>query len=119
MLTCPRRHSFDVAKQGYVDLTADEVAAVGLPVPSLGAAVAVAVEVGLGLLMILGWRVRITASFLAFWCAVTAVLFHANFADQNAMINFLKNLMIVGGLLQIVHFGAGAVSLDNRTTVTK
>ena len=26
----------------------------------------------------------------------------------------VQNLIIVGGLLQIVHFGAGAVSLDNR-----
>jgi putative oxidoreductase len=30
------------------------------------------------------------------------------------MIHFLKNLMIAGGLLQIVHFGAGAFSLDAR-----
>ncbi len=30
------------------------------------------------------------------------------------MINFLKNLMIAGGLLQIVHFGPGAVSIDGR-----
>ena len=91
------------------------IAAAGLPEPSLGTAVAIAVEIGLGLLMVLGLRVRITAVLLAFWCALTAVLFHANFADQNAMINFLKNLMIIGGLLQIVYFGAGALSLDSRT----
>jgi putative oxidoreductase len=30
------------------------------------------------------------------------------------MIHFLKNLMIAGGLLQIVHFGTGAFSLDAR-----
>ena len=30
------------------------------------------------------------------------------------MIHFLKNIMMTGGLLQIVHFGAGALSLDNR-----
>jgi putative oxidoreductase len=29
-------------------------------------------------------------------------------------IHFMKNLMIAGGLLQIAHFGAGALSLDNR-----
>ena len=44
----------------------------------------------------------------------TAVSFHSNFADQNQMIHFLKNIMIAGGLLQIVAFGAGALSLDNR-----
>ena len=45
---------------------------------------------------------------------LTAVFFHRNFADQNMMIHLLKNLMIAGGLLQIVHFGAGAFSLDAR-----
>jgi putative oxidoreductase len=30
------------------------------------------------------------------------------------MIHFLKNIMIIGGLLQIAHFGAGRFSLDAR-----
>ena len=34
--------------------------------------------------------------------------------DQNQMIHFLKNIMIIGGLLQIAHFGAGRFSLDAR-----
>jgi len=42
------------------------------------------------------------------------VSFHSNFADQNQMIHFLKNVMMAGGLLQIAAFGAGAISLDNR-----
>jgi putative oxidoreductase len=66
------------------------------------------------LLLLLGYRTRAVALGLAIWCLVTAVFFHHNFADQNVMIHFLKNLMIAGGLLQIVHFGAGAVSLDTR-----
>ena len=45
---------------------------------------------------------------------MTAVFFHSNLADQNMMIHFLKNLAIAGGLLQIVHFGAGALSVDAR-----
>jgi putative oxidoreductase len=30
------------------------------------------------------------------------------------MINFMKNIAMAGGLLQIVAFGAGAFSLDAR-----
>jgi putative oxidoreductase len=45
---------------------------------------------------------------------VAGVAFHSNFADQNQMIHFLKNVMMAGGLLQIAAFGAGAISLDNR-----
>ena len=48
----------------------------------------------------------------------TAVSFHSNFADQNQMIHFLKNVMIAGGLLQIAAFGAGAFSIDNRGRAT-
>ena len=48
----------------------------------------------------------------------TAVSFHSNFADQNQMIHFLKNVMIAGGLLQIAAFGAGALSIDNRARAT-
>jgi putative oxidoreductase len=84
----------------------------GLPFAALGFAVAVVVEVGLGLLLLVGYRARPVALALAIWCVVTAIFFHRNFADQNMMIHFLKNIMIAGGLLQIVHFGAGPVSLD-------
>ena len=97
----------------YAGTTA-AIAAVGLPFAPLGWAVALAVEIGLGLLLLLGWRARTAAAALALWCLVTAVFFHRNFADQNMMIHFLKNLMLAGGLLQIVHFGAGAFSLDAR-----
>lgn len=90
------------------------IAAVGLPVPPLAYAVAVLVELGGGLLLIAGYQVRLVAPVMAVFCFATALSFHSNFADQNQMINFLKNVMIAGGLLQIAAFGAGAISLDNR-----
>jgi putative oxidoreductase len=97
----------------YTGVTA-AISGAGLPFAPLGFAVAVLVEIGLGVLLLIGYRVRPVALGLAIWCLVTAIFFHSNFADQNAMIHFLKNLLIAGGLLQIVHFGAGPVSLDAR-----
>jgi len=44
----------------------------------------------------------------------TAVFFHTNFADLDNIIHFLKNVAMTGGLLQIVGFGAGTLSIDNR-----
>jgi putative oxidoreductase len=88
--------------------------AAGLPLPPLAFAVAVAVELGGGLLLILGYRVRPAALALAVFAVATAMSFHSNFADQNQMIHFLKNVMMAGGLLQIAAFGAGALSIDNR-----
>jgi putative oxidoreductase len=90
------------------------ISAAGLPVPPLAFAVAVAIEFGGGLLLIAGYRARFVAGTLAVFTLATAISFHSNFADQNQMIHFLKNVMMAGGLLQIVAFGAGALSVDNR-----
>jgi putative oxidoreductase len=90
------------------------IAAVGLPVPPLAYAVAVIVELGGGLLLILGYQVRPVAIAQAIFTIAAAVSFHNNFADQNQMIHFLKDVMITGGLLQVAAFGAGAISLDTR-----
>jgi putative oxidoreductase len=76
--------------------------------------VAVIVELGGGLLLIAGYQVRLVAVALAVFSIAAAASFHNNFADQNQMIHFLKDVMIAGGLLQIAAFGAGAFSLDNR-----
>jgi putative oxidoreductase len=94
--------------------TVAKISAVGLPLPPLAFTVAVVVELGGGLLLIAGYRARVIAIALALFSLVTAAWFHGNFADQNQMIHFLKNVMLAGGLLQIAAFGAGAISVDNR-----
>jgi putative oxidoreductase len=94
--------------------TTGMISAAGLPFPPLAFAVAVAVELGGGVLLIAGYRARFVAIALAVFSLAAAVSFHNNFADQNEMIHFLKNVMIAGGLLQITAFGAGALSVDNR-----
>jgi putative oxidoreductase len=81
--------------------------------PPLAFVVAVVVELGGGILLIAGYRARVVAIALAVFALATAVSFHSNFADQNQMIHFLKNVMMAGGLLQIAAFGAGALSVDN------
>jgi putative oxidoreductase len=105
-----------LSKLGSYGATTAAISAVGLPFAPLGFGVAIAVEIGLGFLLLIGYRARPAALALAIWCVVTAIFFHRDFADQNMFIHFMKNLMIAGGLLQIVHFGAGALSLDNRNS---
>jgi putative oxidoreductase len=86
-----------------------------LPLPAPLAYVgAVAVEVGCGVLMIAGFQARAAASVLALFCVATAVFFHTDFADPNQIFHFIKNIVMTGGLLQIIAFGAGALSIDNR-----
>jgi putative oxidoreductase len=86
-----------------------------LPLPSPLAYVgAIAVEIGCSVLIIVGYQTRIAATVFCLFCLATAVFFHANFADPNQIFHFIKNLIMTGGLLQVVTYGAGALSIDNR-----
>ena len=96
-----------VMTQGYI-------ASVGLPLPLAAYLVAILIELGGGLLLIVGFQTRIVATVMAVFTLATAVFFHNDFADQNQMIHFLKNIVIIGGLLQVAAFGAGFYSLDGR-----
>jgi putative oxidoreductase len=104
-----------LGKLGAYAATVGYIAAMGLPVPLLAFVVAVLTELGGGLLLLSGYRARAVSLTMAVFCVVTALFFHHNFADQNQMIHFLKNVMMAGGLLQITYFGAGAFSLDARS----
>jgi putative oxidoreductase len=93
--------------------TRQMIAAAGLPFPALALAIAIVVELGGGLALVAGYGTRIVAAVLAAFSIAAALSFHTNFADQNQMIHFLKNVMITGGLLQIMAFGSGVFSVDN------
>jgi putative oxidoreductase len=103
-----------LSKLAAYGATTQMIDAAGLPAPPLAFVVAVAVELGGGLLLIAGFQARLVATALALFALATAVSFHSDLADQNQMSHFLKNIMLAGGLLQIVGFGAGAISVDNR-----
>src|SRR5258707_386625 len=103
-----------IGKLATYDRVVEMITAAGLPLAPLGWAIATVVEIGGALLMISGYRVRLAAFVLAAFTLAAGVFFHRNFADQNQMIHFLKNLVIVGGLLCVGYFGAGPLSLDSR-----
>jgi putative oxidoreductase len=90
------------------------IASVGLPVPVLSYLAAVVIELGGGLMLLAGYRTRFAAIVLAAFSVISALLFHHALGDQNQLFHFLKNLAMAGGLLQVVAFGAGSYSLDNR-----
>ena len=94
------------------DATVGYIGSVGLPLPQLAWVIALLVEIGGGALLVGGFRARLVALVMALFALATAISFHRNFADQNQMIHFLKNVMLAGGLLQIVYFGAGPLSVD-------
>ena len=97
-------------------ITQAYIASTGLPLPIAGYLIAVAVEVAGGLLLAVGYRTTFVATGMAVFTLATAVFFHNNFADQNQMIHFFKNIAIAGGLFQVASFGAGSISIDGLRT---
>ncbi len=74
------------------------------------------IELGGGLLILIGWQARLAATAILLWMVPVTLIFHAYWglpADQlrMEMIQFQKNLAIMGGLLYIVGFGPGVFSL--------
>lgn len=102
--------------------TAGYIGSVGLPMPELGAAIAIAVEVLGGIALIIGFGTRWAALALAVFTLVASFFFHAYWAlpaEQQMLqqLMFMKNIGVVGGLLALAAFGAGAFSLDARRKV--
>ncbi len=102
--------------------TASYIASKGVPLAEVAAAAAIGVELGLGLLLLIGWQTRWAALGIALFTVVITFIFH-NFwavpAEQvmAQQLNFFKNMAIVGGLLTVSAWGAGAWSVDGKRGV--
>ena len=97
--------------------TVGYIASKGLPLPQLGAIAAIIVELGGGILLVLGWKARWAAAAMLLFTLAAAAIFH-NFWSvppdmaQNQMIHFMKNICMAGGLMYVVVFGSGPISVD-------
>lgn len=89
-----------------------------LPIPRTLLCVAIAIELVVGVLLMIGFRARTAAAILFLYLIPVTLIFHGfwNYAGVEASLqlaNFLKNLAIMGGLLNVVAWGAGAASVDS------
>ncbi len=66
------------------------------------------------LFLIFGYQTKISATLLAIFCVITAVIFHNDFTNQMQMIAFLKNTAIAGGLIFVSLYGPGEISVDKK-----
>ena len=101
--------------------TVGYIAAKGAPVPEVAAIIAIIVEVGGALALILGFKARWAALALAAFTLVATVMFHnywAMPAEQQMMqqLMFMKNVAVIGGLLTLAAWGAGAWSVDGKSS---
>jgi putative oxidoreductase len=101
--------------------TVGYIASKGMPLPQLAAIGAILIELGGGIMLVLGWKTRLAAMALFLFTGLAALIFHNFWAAapdqaQNQMIHFMKNLAIMGGMIFVMVHGAGALSLDRKTS---
>jgi putative oxidoreductase len=99
--------------------TAGFMAGAGLPLPNVLLTLTIALEVGGGILLVLGWQARWVATAFFGFTFLSAVIFHPFWNSDAASVfsqmnNFMKNLAIMGGMLYVMAYGAGPLSLDAR-----
>ncbi len=83
-------------------------------VPGIMLPVVIIFEVVGGLALVVGFKTQWVASALAAFTAITALVFHGNFTDQVQMIMFMKNWAMAGGLMLLVVYGSGHISIDRK-----
>jgi Predicted membrane protein len=101
---------------GFED-TAAYMASKGMPMVEVLLIPAILIELGGGLLLAVGYKTRWAALAIFLFLIPTTLIFHAFWAvdpDQvrMQMIQFQKNLAIMGGMLYVVFNGPGRISLD-------
>jgi putative oxidoreductase len=89
------------------------------PVPTLSAIIAIVMEFFVGIAIVIGFYTRPLALLFALYTLGTALIGHHFWtmtgAEQMAnMINFYKNISIMGGLLLLCVTGAGRYSIDRK-----
>ncbi len=100
-------------------MTAGYMRSAGLPVVDLLLPIAAAIEILGGLSLVTGTYTRLGAAALILYLIPTTLVFHhfwtwSGAARQMQMVNFLKNLSIMGGLLVLLGQGAGRFSFDAK-----
>lgn len=95
------------------DATTRYMEAHGLTWVPLLCAAAIAVETLGAVSLILGYQARWGAAGLAGFVVAASWIFHLA-PDQR--IHLLKNMAILGGLLQVVAWGPGELSLEGRSS---
>ena len=69
--------------------------------------------------LILGIKARWGAVLLIVFLLPTTIIFHPPTGSEDDLIQFMKNLALIGGLCMVVAYGAGPVSFDGPSPSMK
>ena len=92
--------------------TAKYMASKGMPMVEVLLVATIVIELIGGLMLAVGWKARWAAWAIFLFIIPTTIIFHPVWADAGQMIQFNKNLAIMGGMLYVAFMGPGRLSLD-------
>jgi putative oxidoreductase len=87
-------------------------ASVNVPMPNMAIWISIVIHILGGLGILIGFKTRWAAALLVVLCLGTAFGVHLPVGDASNMLHFYKNLVMAGGFLYVMVFGAGAISID-------
>ncbi|MGD1083009.1 MAG: DoxX family protein [Candidatus Sulfotelmatobacter sp.] len=87
-------------------------ASVHVPYPDIAIWLSILINLGAGLALLVGFATHWVAGVLAVLCLYTAFGVHLRVGDLANMFNFYKNITIAGGLMYVMVFGPGSISVD-------
>jgi putative oxidoreductase len=87
-----------------------------VPFPDVSVWISVVIHLLGGLSVLIGYRIRWGAALLILLCLGTAFGVHLPKGDQANMVGFYKNLVMAGGFLYVIVFGAGGMAIDKDGT---
>ena len=69
-------------------------------------------EIVIPILLIIGFKTRISASLMFLFTITVSIIFHTDFNNNMQIIAFLKNFSIAGGFLIIASYEAKMCTID-------
>jgi putative oxidoreductase len=101
-----------LSKAIQFDSTREALRNAGFTAVTLLVSSAILIECGAGLMVLIGLKVRLTASALVAYLAAVTLLIHGDLSMDINRAFALLNVALAGGMLMLVAHGGGVFSLD-------
>jgi len=104
----------------FSDKAVQYAASNGVPMPQVLVPLSGIIAIAGGLSVLLGYKAKAGAWLLVIFLVPVTLMMHKFWAQtdpmmmQMQMVNFMKNLALLGGAFLITYFGAGPLSMDAR-----
>jgi putative oxidoreductase len=96
----------------------------GVPLATVALVITLLIEIGGGLMVLTGFGARYAAIIIFLWLIPVTLVFHHFWGipaeqQQDQMVNFLKNVAIMGGLLLLAYASPAKQHADIKPLATR